>query len=210
MPDLGVLWKSKSVWGCSLFATFGMSLTGQKEINTSLISRGDRVGAGSLEKTSSGTAKLLNHPRDRPSVQDWCWMLWRLQLVLGYPCVLQKLLFPSPRRHFDQHSDPGSRFFRLPLTYARDECIRQYKCLLCVFFVQFSLENTHIVILPPILFFPYGEKMDQLADLGQVSEQGLLVSGINQDGVDGEGSSQAAPVRQCKWNSAFLSLGNTT
>lgn len=82
-----------------------------------------RGSGGSLDKTSSGETKLLNHPRDHPSVQDWCWMLWRLQPALGDPCVLQKLLFLSPCRHFDQHSDPGLWFFHLPSTYALDECI---------------------------------------------------------------------------------------
>lgn len=47
--------------------------------------------------------------------------------------------------------------------------------------MQFALKNTYIVISSPILFFPHGEGIDQLTDLGQVSEQGLLFSVINQE-----------------------------
>lgn len=38
------------------------------------------------------------------------------------------------------------------------------------------------MIPPRFIFFPYGEKIDQLTDLGQVSNQDLLVSVINRGG----------------------------
>lgn len=44
---------------------------------------------------------------------------------------------------------------------------------------------------PPFYFFPYEEKIDQLTDLGQVTNQDLLFSVINRDG-EGELTSFAS------------------
>lgn len=70
-----------------------------------------RGSGGSLEKTSSSKTKLLDHP----SVPDWC--------SGGCSQFWDILVFAFPHRSFDQHSNPGSWFFHLPLTYTWDKCI---------------------------------------------------------------------------------------
>lgn len=61
---------------------------------------------------------------------------------------------------------------------------------------------------PPILFFPWGKKIDQLTDLGQVSKQGLLFSVINGDAGGGGQLTSLLPrqlaVKRQRWAPAFL------